>query len=359
MGSYLSLGVSTFLLCLLLSSLWFTIAQSSESESKVEPIEVHELQITENKEKLSKLEAEGWNELGFSNITTSNETSLCKPYARQKLAELNVSRSLELEEYRNQLKRSHNQISDLSYNLTICSIKAQLHESESIDASTSALIVQIAELNAQIQAKDRQIEQLQQEMRWQSERLQSAQSELKAYDDQLDQFHPSSCLPFGITSGIYRIKLSGLPSFYAPCDARYAGGGWMVIQRRMDGSENFYRNWSDYRAGFGSLMGEFFIGLEKLHRLTASKPHELFLHLEDFEAEMRFAHYDNFSIGSEASGYELSSLGKYEGNAGNSLGLNVLQKFSTLDQDNDTWTNGSCARRYHGAWWYGGCAAFW
>lgn len=179
MGSYLSLGVSTFLLCLLLSSLWFTIAQSSESESKVEPIEVHELQITENKEKLSKLEAEGWNELGFSNITTSNETSLCKPYARQKLAELNVSRSLELEEYRNQLKRSHNQISDLSYNLTICSIKAQLHESESIDASTSALIVQIAELNAQIQAKDRQIEQLQQEMRWQSERLQSAQSELR------------------------------------------------------------------------------------------------------------------------------------------------------------------------------------
>lgn len=31
------------------------------------------------------------------------------------------------------------------------------------------------------------------------------------------------------------------------------------------------------------------------------------------------------------------------------------KKFSTKDQDNDTATDGSCAQRYHGAWWYSAC----
>lgn len=32
-------------------------------------------------------------------------------------------------------------------------------------------------------------------------------------------------------------------------------------------------------------------------------------------------------------------------------------KFSTKDQDNDTAPDGSCAQRYHGAWWYRVCHA--
>ena len=36
-------------------------------------------------------------------------------------------------------------------------------------------------------------------------------------------------------------------------DTVTAGGGWLVIQRRIDGSVDFHRYWSEYEEGFGNL----------------------------------------------------------------------------------------------------------
>ncbi len=90
-------------------------------------------------------------------------------------------------------------------------------------------------------------------------------------------------LPDDYPSGIYTIRPREDFEFDAYCDMEEEGGGWTVFQRRFDGSTDFYRNWEDYKNGFGSLDGEFWMGLQRLNILTNSgKVCDLLVKLEDF-----------------------------------------------------------------------------
>lgn len=120
----------------------------------------------------------------------------------------------------------------------------------------------------------------------------------------------------------------------------------------LDGSVGFQRTWQEYCNGFGSIYGEFFIGLEKLHWLTKSRPYELYVELVDFGNQKYYAQYDNFLIGSEQEKYMLKSLGNYTGDAGDALTYNLHDKFTTLDSDNDKWPKGNCANWYEGGGWF-------
>ncbi|EDW61059.2 uncharacterized protein Dvir_GJ20511 [Drosophila virilis] len=167
----------------------------------------------------------------------------------------------------------------------------------------------------------------------------------------------NSCLPYGKSAGIHLIQLPDFRPFLVPCDGlTAAGAGWTVIQRRFDGSVNFYRNWVEYRNGFGKLNGEFFIGLEKLHRLTTFQAHELYISLRLFNGTRRFALYDDFIIGSEKEGYEMKLLGNFHGNASDAMRTHDKMKFSTYDRDHDEFTHINCAEYHHGAWWYDFCS---
>lgn len=52
------------------------------------------------------------------------------------------------------------------------------------------------------------------------------------------------------------------------CDMETNGGGWTVIQRRKIGLTSFNRDWKQYKTGFGSIRGDFWLGNEHIFRLT-------------------------------------------------------------------------------------------
>uniref|UniRef100_A0A6P4ERQ3 Fibrinogen-like protein 1 n=1 Tax=Drosophila rhopaloa TaxID=1041015 RepID=A0A6P4ERQ3_DRORH len=165
---------------------------------------------------------------------------------------------------------------------------------------------------------------------------------------------PSSCRR-DLANDTYQIELRGMKPFYVFCgSAEGNDSGWMVIQRRFDGSENFHRYWEEYVDGFGDIKGEFFIGLEKLHIMTTDKQHELHIKLGMFNGSTAYAHYDHFVIGSKDDFYRLENIGQYNGTAGDSLEQHLSRKFSTRDYNNDSLGN-SCPADESGGWWYFGC----
>ncbi|XP_062520853.1 fibrinogen C domain-containing protein 1-like [Corticium candelabrum] len=155
-------------------------------------------------------------------------------------------------------------------------------------------------------------------------------------------------------SGVYVIDpRDGLGSFTVYCDMETDGGGWTVFQRRRDGSVDFDRNWNEYKQGFGNVWGEFWLGLDKIHRLSVGV--KLRVDLMSFDDEKAYALYEDFSVGDEASMYVLY-FGSYSGTAGDSLRSHILKsmKFTTKDSDNDK-SESNCSTLYPGGWWHNTC----
>ncbi|XP_007665033.1 angiopoietin-related protein 5 [Ornithorhynchus anatinus] len=145
-------------------------------------------------------------------------------------------------------------------------------------------------------------------------------------------------------SGLYIIHPEGAGyPFEVMCDMEFRGGGWTVIQKRIDGIIDFQRLWCDYLDGFGDLLGEFWLGLKKIFYIVNQKNASFMLHvaLESEDDMSASASYDNFWLEDEASFFKIH-LGRYSGgNAGDAFrGLKKednqnAMPFSTSDVDSD------------------------
>ena len=123
----------------------------------------------------------------------------------------------------------------------------------------------------------------------------------------------------GVTSnGVYTINPDGGKPMQVLCDMTTNGGGWTVFQRRLDGSVDFYLGWESYKNGFGDLNGEFWLGNDNLHRLTASGNVTLRVDLEDFDGNIKYAEYTSFKVANQSDNYRLL-YGEYSGTAGDSM----------------------------------------
>lgn len=104
-----------------------------------------------------------------------------------------------------------------------------------------------------------------------------------------------------------------------------------MFQSRGGRSESFYRNWASYKAGFGSLSGDHWLGNDKIHTITTPKTYQLRVDLVDSRGSSYHALYTRFSVSDENNKYQLS-LGSYSGNAGWSIAIFAIHSASLLQR---------------------------
>ena len=164
------------------------------------------------------------------------------------------------------------------------------------------------------------------------------------------------------TPGIYIITPSGSDqSFPVYCQFQ-DNNHWLVFQRRLNGEVDFYRNWTDYKNGFGQLDGEFWLGNEKLHSITAQNKYMLRIDMWDWavtgEGFGRHIYADSnyFYVDGETEFYRLHvPLGFYDYSGFGGSGLRVhAGPFMTYDKRHHDMRN-NCAMMFHTGWWFKTC----
>ena len=184
-----------------------------------------------------------------------------------------------------------------------------------------------------------------------------------------DGYPVSSCCSLGFNTTHFNRKKSGVYSIsnfcgrkchdvQGYCDTSSVGGGWLVVQRRKDGSEDFNRNWVEYEDGFGSLTGEFWYGLRALHCLTSRGRWELQLEMQLTNGTKYYLLYDSFKVASAADEYQLTVSG-FHGTTGDPMAHHDGAYFTTYDRDNDEYATNCALLRGPsapaGGWWHKNC----
>ena len=142
------------------------------------------------------------------------------------------------------------------------------------------------------------------------------------------------------------------------CDTITDGGGWLVVQRRQDGSVDFKRFWWEYEMGFGSLTGEFWYGLRALHCLTGQGGWEIRMDIKLANGTNIFLQYEQFKVASAKDKYKLT-VGGFQGTTTDPMAYHNGMYFTTRDSDNDQHDRIHCGIAYptqpYGGWWHKSC----
>nr|XP_034321779.1 ficolin-1 isoform X6 [Crassostrea gigas] len=140
----------------------------------------------------------------------------------------------------------------------------------------------------------------------------------------------------------------------AYCDMETEGGGWTAIQRRVNGEESFNRNWTEYKLGFGTSYGDYWIGNDAIHQLTFGRNSSLYVTITPMNgSDLSFKMYHQFYLFGEDQNYRIQIGNSGSGNIGDKMKW-YRWPFSTFDADHDTHAI-NCAAKYLGGWWFAGC----
>lgn len=157
-------------------------------------------------------------------------------------------------------------------------------------------------------------------------------------------------------SGVYTIQPENSEPFNVLCEMT-SEGGWTVIQKRYDGSQNFNQLWESYKKGFGNLNGEFWLGLESIHTISKQGQYVLQVEVSDWaEQQQQEARY-RLQLDGEEKEFALHL--EQESSSGNQEAIMTTGEsglpFSTADRDNDLAADVNCADLLSGGWWFSSC----
>jgi len=100
--------------------------------------------------------------------------------------------------------------------------------------------------------------------------------------------------------------------------------GWIIIHQHLRFTFDWSLPWADYKAGFGSIDADFWLGLEKVHLLTSSQPYRLRVEVQTWLGNLWYsAEYWSFKIGDELNTKYRLEVSGYSGDAGDSLQYEV------------------------------------
>ena len=165
---------------------------------------------------------------------------------------------------------------------------------------------------------------------------------------------PQSCCHlkgtfFAARSGVYEMKdvcSVGYSKAFASCDMETDGGGWLVIQRRVNGTVPFNRTLEEYENGFGDPSGEFWYGLKNILCFTQNEATELRIDLEYPNGTTGYVHYKRFSM-SNLRPYYTASVSTFKSSPG------VPNRF--YKSTPYFYINSNCRGNRVGGWWDNNC----
>ncbi|PIK42337.1 putative ryncolin-1-like [Apostichopus japonicus] len=88
-----------------------------------------------------------------------------------------------------------------------------------------------------------------------------------------------------------------------------------VFQRRSTAAVDFYRDWSEYKNGFGNPSQDHWLGNKYIYSITNQKTYQLRIDLRNSRSSSYYALYSSFSISDESDKYRLS-IGSFSGTVG-------------------------------------------
>ena len=161
-------------------------------------------------------------------------------------------------------------------------------------------------------------------------------------------------------------SMSGLTSLTVSCDQETDGGGWIMLQRRVDGTVNFTRNWEEYKYGFGDHgdnTTELWLGNENVYQVLQSNGNtewELRIEADAFDGTSCWMVASDFRMNNEALRYSMDwdNVSASTDDLVANLKYHKSINFTTLDNYRRQ-TEKQCVDEYKGGWWYyyfGHCA---